>query len=179
MCDASDYAIRAVLGQKKERIFQVIHYASRTLNDAQLNYATKEKELLTIVFAFDKFKPYLIGNKVIVHTDHSAIKYLMTKKDAKLRLIRWVLMLQEFDLEIEDKKGTENLVADHLSRLEGPRDKVQINDNFPDEHLLSIEDIQPIPWFADYVNYLVAKVIPPKFSYQQKKRFFAQLKHYY
>ena len=166
-------------GRKKKRIFQVIHYASRTLNDAQLNYATKEKELLTIVFAFDKFRPYLIGNKVIVHTDHSAIKYLMTKKDAKLRLIRWVLMLQEFDLEIKDKKGTENLVADHFSRLEGPRDKVQINNNFPDEHLLLIEDIQPIPWFADYVNYLVAKVIPPKFSYQHKKRFFAQLKHYY
>ena len=83
MCDASDYAIKAMLGQKRERIFQVIHYVSRTLNDAQLNYATTKKELLAIVFAFDKFKPYLIGKKVIVHTDHSAIKYLMTKKDAK------------------------------------------------------------------------------------------------
>ena len=68
---------------------------------------------------------------------------------------------------------------DHLSRLEGSRDEVQINDNFPDEQLLAIEDIQPVPWFADYVNFLVAKVIPPEFSYQQKKRFFAQLKHYY
>ena len=87
MCDASDYAIGAVLGQKREKIFQVIYYASRTLNDAQLNYATTEKELLAIVFAFDKFRPYLIGNKVVVHTDHSAIMYLMTKKDAKPRLI--------------------------------------------------------------------------------------------
>ena len=93
MCDASDFAIRAVLGQKREKIFLVIYYASRTLNDAQLNYATTEKELLAIVFAFDKFRPYLIGNKVVVHTDHSAIKYLMTKKDAKPRLIRWVLLL--------------------------------------------------------------------------------------
>ena len=121
----------------------------------------------------------MIGNKVIVHTDHSAIKYLMTKKDAELRLIRWVLLLQEFDLEIKDKKGIENLVAYYLSRLEGPRDEVQVNDDFPDEKLLAIEDTKPTPWFADYVNYLVAKVIPPEFSYQQKKRFVGHFKHYY
>ena len=90
------------------------------MNDAQLNYATTEKELLVVVFAFDKFRPYLIGNKVIVFTDHSAIKYLMTKKDAKPRLIRWVLLLQEFDVKIRDKKGSENMVDDHLSRLENP-----------------------------------------------------------
>ena len=101
-----------------------------------------------------------------MHTDHFAIKYLMTKKDAKPRLIRWVLLLQEFDMEIKDKKGNENLVADHVSRLEGPSKEVQINDDFPDEHLLAIEDIKPVPWFADYVNYLVVKVIRPKFSYQ-------------
>ena len=161
MCDRSDYDIGAVLGQKRERIFQVIYYASRTLNDAQLNYATTEKELLAIVFAFDKFRPYLIGSKVVVHTDHSAIKYLITKKVAKPRLIRWVLLLQEFDLEIKDKKRTKNLVADHLSQLEGASDEVHVNDNFPDEQLLSIEDKRAVPWFADYVNYLVAKVIPP------------------
>ena len=179
MCDTSDYAIGAVLGQKREKIFQVIYYASRTLNDAQLNYATTEKELLAIVFAFDKFRPYLIGNKVVVHTDHSAIKYLMTKKDAKPRLIQWVLLLQEFDVEIRDKKGTENLVADHLSRLEGARDDVPVNDEFPDEKLFAIEEKRAVSWFADYVNYLVAKVIPPEFNFQKKKRFFAHLKHYY
>ena len=165
MCDASDYAIGAVLGRKRERIFQVIHYASQTLNDAQMNYATIEKELLTIIFSFDKFRPYLIGNKVIVHIDHSAFMYLMTKKDAKPRLLRWVLLLQEFDLEIKDKKGIENLVVDHLSRLEELRDTVQVNDDFPDEQLLVIEDTKPVPRFANYVNYLVAKVIPPNFSY--------------
>ena len=179
MCDASDYAIGAVLGQKREKIFQVIYYASRTLNDAQLNYATTEKELLAIVFAFDKFRPYLIGNKVVVHTDHSSIKYLMTKKDTKPRLIRWVLLLQEFDVEIKDKKGTENLVADHLSRLEGTRDDVSVNDEFPDKKLFAIEEKRAVPWFTDYVNYLVAKVIPLEFNYQKKKRFFAHLKHYY
>ena len=166
MCDASDYAIGAVLEQKRERIFQVIYFASRTLNDSQLNYATTEKELLAIVFAFDKFRPYLIGNKVVVHTDHSSIKYLMTKQDAKPRLIRWVLLLQEFNLEIKDKKGTENLVADHLSWLEGASDEVHVNHDFPDEQLLAIEDKRAVPLFADYVNYLMAKVIPPEFSYQ-------------
>ena len=90
-----------------------------------------------------------------------------------------MLLLKEFDLQIKDKKGTENLVADHLSRLEGPRDEVQVNDDFPHEQLLAIGDTKTLPWFADYVNYLVAKVIPLDFSYQQKKRFFAYLKHYY
>ena len=80
MCNGSDYAIRVVLGQKGDKIFQVIHYARRTLNDPQMNYTTTEKELLAIVFAFDKFRPYLIGNKVIVYIDHLAIKYLMTKR---------------------------------------------------------------------------------------------------
>ena len=117
MCDASDFSIGAVLGQRKEKVLYAIYYASQTL-DAQLNYATTEKEVLAVVFAFDKFRPYLIGNKVIVFTDHSALKYLMTKKDAKPRLIWWVLLLQEFDVEIQDKKGYENMVVDHLSRLE-------------------------------------------------------------
>ena len=103
----------------------------------------------------------------------------MTKKDVKLRLIQWVLLLQEFDLEIKNKKGTENLVVYHLSKLEGPRYEVQVNDDFPDEQLLGIEETKSTPWFAYYVNYLVAKVIPLEFSYQQKNRFFAQLKHYY
>ena len=162
----SDYAIGAVLGQKRERTYQVIYYVSLMLNDVQLNYATTEKELLAIVFAFDKFRSYLIGNRVIVYTDHSAIKYLMTKKDAKLRLMRWVLLLQEFDLEIKDKKGTENLVADHLSRSERPSKEIQINDDFPDEQLLAIEDKELVPWFLDFVNYLVARVLPLEFSYQ-------------
>ena len=94
MCDASDTAVGAVLGQRKDGKLHVIHYASKTLNEAQKNYTTTEKELLAVVYAFEKFRAYLIGSKTIVYTDHSTIKYLMEKKDAKPRLIRWVLLLQ-------------------------------------------------------------------------------------
>lgn len=118
MCDASDYAVGAVLGKRKDKKLYIINYASRTLDVAQLNYATTKKELFTIVFAIDKFRSYLVGAKIIVYTDHAAIRYLLRKKDAKPRLLRWVLLLQEFDLDVRDKKGTKNVVVDHLSRLE-------------------------------------------------------------
>ncbi|KAM2339267.1 hypothetical protein ACFX1X_018870 [Malus domestica] len=181
MCDASDYAIGAVLGQRRDKLLHVIYYASRTLNDAQLNYATTEKEFLAVVFALDKFRSYLIGSKVIVYTDHSVLKYLLSKKDAKPRLIRWVLLLQEFDLEIRDKKGSENVVADHLSRIvhhEGDNDLVPISETFPDEQLFTINS-SVTPWYADYVNYLVSDIMPPDLTWQQKKRFISLVRLYY
>ncbi|CAN6716288.1 unnamed protein product [Malus baccata var. baccata] len=143
MCDASDYALGAVLGQRKDKRPHVIYYASRTLNDAQLNYSTTEKELLAVVFALDKFRSYLIGTKVIVSTDHAALKYLLTKKEAKPRLIRWILLLQEFEIEIRDKKGSENVVADHLSRMVHNEESLPILETFPDEQLLSIKVSAP------------------------------------
>ena len=105
MCDSSDYAIGIVLGQRVDKIHHAVYYAFRTLNDAQLNYSTTEKELLAIIFALDKFRSYLLHSKVMVFTDLAAIRYLLTKRDSKPRLIRWILFLQEFDLEIHDKKG--------------------------------------------------------------------------
>ncbi|CAN6567588.1 unnamed protein product [Malus baccata var. baccata] len=139
MCDALDYALGAVLGQSKNKLPHVLYYTSRTLNNAQLNYSTTEKELLAVVFALDKFRSYLIVTKVIVFTDHAALKYLFTKKEAKPRLIRWMLLLQEFDIEIKDKKGSDNVVANHLSRSVREEEALPISETFPDEQLLSIK----------------------------------------
>ncbi|XP_045830863.1 uncharacterized protein LOC123922161 [Trifolium pratense] len=178
MCDASDYAVGAVLGQRKNKTFHVIHYASKVLNDAQVNYATTEKELLAIVYAFEKFRSYLIGSKIVVYTDHAAIKYLITKADSKPRLIRWMLLLQEFDLEIKDKKGTENLVADHLSRLvnnEVTKHEREVLEEFPDEKLLMVQER---PWFADMANFKASGLIPDDFNWHQKKKFLREANQY-
>ena len=104
MCDASDYAVGAVLGQRKGRVFHAIYYASKVLNDAQINYATTKREMLAIVYTLKKFRSYLVGSKVIIYTDHAAFKYLLNKADSKPRLIRWILLLQEFDLVIKERK---------------------------------------------------------------------------
>ena len=110
-----------------------------------------------MVFACDKFRSYIVDSKVIVHTNHAAIKYLMEKKDAKPRLIRWVLLLQEFDLHITDRKGAENPVVDTLSRLENVLDDpLPIDDSFPDEQLAAIDVPNSTPWYVDYANYIVA-----------------------
>lgn len=98
-----------------------------------------KKELLAVVFILKRFCPYLLGTKVIVYSDHATLKYLLSKKEAKPRLIRWILLSQEFDLEIRDKKGAKNLVADSLSRLTTNEKLLLLQDNFSDEHLLSIQ----------------------------------------
>ncbi|XP_070014060.1 uncharacterized protein [Nicotiana sylvestris] len=178
MCDASDYAIRAILGQRKDKLMHPIFYASRTLSGAQLNYTVTEKEMLAVTFTFDKFRSYLIGSKVIVYTDHATIRYLIEKKESKPHLIHWVLLLQEFDLEIHDRKGTENQVADYLSRLEGAEKKVEVEDikeTFPDEQLLAMT-MEEAPWYADIANYLASGIVPYELSSIQKKKL-AMLHH--
>ena len=165
MCDASDFAMGAVLGQEIEKVFKAIYYASKTFNEAQENYSTTEKKMLAIVFACEKFKPYILGSHVIIHTGHATIKYLIAKKEAKPRLIRWVLLLQEFDLEIKDKKGCDNMIADHLSRVEKPtvqEEEREIAEKFPDEQLFQLS-LQS-PWYADIVNFLACGIMPPEFS---------------
>ncbi|GJR21180.1 reverse transcriptase domain-containing protein [Tanacetum coccineum] len=158
MCDASDFVIGAVLGKRKIKHFQPIHYASKTMTEAQIHYTTTEKEMLAVVYAFEKFRPYLP------------------------RLLRWVLLLQEFDITIRDKKGSENLTADHLSRLENPHKDVlenkEINENFPLE-TLGVISSGSTPWFADYANFHAGNFIIKGMTTQQKKKFFKDVKHYF
>ena len=152
-------------------MFRAIYYASKTFNEAQENYSTTEKEMLAMVFACEMFRPYILGSHVIIHTDHAAIKYLMAKKEAKLRLIRWVLLLHEFDLEIKDKKGCDNVIVDHLSRVITTtviEEEIEVAENFSDEQLFQLSFQSP--WYADIVNFLAIGVMPLEFSYQQRKK---------
>nr|GEU98201.1 hypothetical protein [Tanacetum cinerariifolium] len=174
-----------VLGQRQDKHFRPINYASKTMIEAESNYTTTEKEMLAVVYAFEKFRSYLILNKSIVYTDHSALKYLFQKKDSKARLLRWVLLLQEFTFKVIDTKGEENLAADHLSRLENPYQNVldpkEINESFPLEtlNLVSTRGNQSTPWFVDFANYHAGNFIVKGMSSQQKSKFFKDVKHYF
>ena len=152
-------------------------YASKTLDSAQANYTTTEKEFLVVVFALEKFRSYIVGSPVTIFTDHAALKYLLSKQDTKPRLTRWILLCQEFNLTIKDKKGVENVVADHLSRLVPESDShgIPIGDSFPDEQLFALVHY---PWYADIVNYLVTGQIPAQWTSQQKKKFLTDIKKY-
>nr|GFC47542.1 reverse transcriptase domain-containing protein [Tanacetum cinerariifolium] len=152
----SDFAVGAVLGQRIEKHFRPIHYASKTMNQAETNYTTT----------------------------HSALKYLLAKKDVKARLLRWILLLQEFDFKVIDTRGAENYAADHLSRLENPYENVfdpkEINEAFPLETLNKITHNDPsTPWYADLANYHARNFIIKGMTSQQKKKFFKDARHYF
>ncbi|GJT54313.1 reverse transcriptase domain-containing protein [Tanacetum coccineum] len=155
MCDASDFAIGAVLGQRHEKHFRPIHYASKTMNEAESHYTTTEKEMLAVVYAFEKFRSYLILNKSV------------------------------FDFNVIDTKGAENLAADHLSRLENPYENVldpkEVNEKFPLEtlNMVTSRSDSSTPWFADYANYHAGNFIVKGMSSQQKNKFFKDVKHYF
>nr|GEY86558.1 reverse transcriptase domain-containing protein [Tanacetum cinerariifolium] len=144
MCDASDYAIGAVLGQRKSKHFQPIHYVSKTMTEAQIHYTTTEKEMLAVVYAFEKFRSYLVLSKSIVYTDHSALKYLLNKQDAKPRL--------------------ENPHQDVLENKD-------INKNFPLETLGSLTS-HSTPWIMDIANFHADNFIKKGLTSQQNKKFF-------
>nr|GEW62152.1 reverse transcriptase domain-containing protein [Tanacetum cinerariifolium] len=185
MCDASDFAIGAVLGKHHEKLFRPIHYTSKTMTEAESHYTTTEKEMLAVVYAFKKFWSYLIMNKSIVYTDHSALKYLFAKKDSKARLLWWILLLQEFKFKVIDTQGAENLAAYHLSQLENPHqsvlDKKEINETSPLEtlNMVSFRGDSSIPWFSDFANYHEGNFVVKGMSSQQKNKFFKDVKHYF
>ena len=141
----------------------MIYYASKTLDSAQSNYTTTEKEFLAVVFSLEKFRLYIVGSPVTIFTDHAVLKYLLSKQDTKPRLTRWILLCQEFNVIIKDKKGVENVVADHLSRLvpESTSHGLPISESFPDEQLFALVHC---PCYADIVNYLVIGQIPPQWT---------------
>ena len=148
MFDASDYAIGAVLGQMEDKKSFVIYYASKTLDSAQSNYTTTKKEFLAVVFALEKFRSYIVGSPVTICTNHAALNYLLSKQDTKPRLTRWILLCQEFNLTIKDKKGVENVVVDHQSYLvsETTSEGLPISDTFLDEQLFALVHC---PWYVD------------------------------
>ncbi|XP_019227469.1 PREDICTED: uncharacterized protein LOC109208770 [Nicotiana attenuata] len=153
MCNASGVAIGVVLGQHHNKILHPVYYASKTLNGAQINYTVTEQELLAIVYAFEKFRAYLLGSKVIVYTDHAALHYLMAKKDAKPRLIR-------------------------LEEAGRPKEDLEINDAFPEEHILALSNTFA-PWYVDIANFLVSDLVPEGLEAYQKKKFLRECRHYY
>lgn len=150
---------------------------------------------MAVVFAFVKFRSYLVGSKVTVYTDHAALRHIYAKKDTKPRLLRWILLLQEFDMEIVDKKGIGNGVANHLSRMR-IEDAVPIDDTMPEEQLMAIREVnkkfkssqfwdemlaveEKLPWYADYVNYLACGEEPPNLSGYERKKFFKDINRFY
>ncbi|KAF8106400.1 hypothetical protein N665_0140s0013 [Sinapis alba] len=175
-----------------------------TPDEAQCRYATTEKKLLEIVFAFQKFRSYLVGSKVVVHTDHAVLRYLSTKKDAKPRLLRWILLLLEYDLEIKDKKMIENGVADYLSRMKID-EQTAMDDTLPLNQVYSIDlgratarlpptDCSKIPehlvaaikkrylhlpWFGEIANFLAAEKEPLEFTGNEKRKFLTDAQHYF
>ena len=135
--------------------------------------------MLAIVFACEKFRQYILGSHVVIHTDHAAIIYPMEKKEAKPRLIIWVLLLQELDLEIKDKKGSDNVIGHHLSRVERNKvkeEETRIKENFPDEQLFQLPF--QMPWYVDIVNYLACGVVSSEFTYQQKRKLRTDSRYY-
>lgn len=155
-----------VLGQKIDFVEHAIYYISKNLQGAEYNYTLIEKELLVVIYALNKFMHYIIGYQIFLHTDHSAIKYLMNKPKISQRLARWLLLMQEFDITIIDKSGKENFVADFLSCLQILANPIAIEDSFLDEHLFLLSTQSP--WYVDIANYLTTGQTSPHFSIKEK-----------
>eukprot|EP00253_Pinus_taeda_P018125 PITA_18125 len=173
--DASDTAIGAVPGQEENGLPYAIYFISKNMTLAELNYTVTEKEFLAVIYAINKFRHYITGYTTFVHTDHSAIKYLMNKSVTNARVTRWLLLLQEFDITIVDRPRKENIVANFLSRLK-TNENIPVDDSFPDEYLFVVSAHSP--WYADIANYLVAGKLPSHLSHREERKIIQQSARY-
>lgn len=164
------------MGQKEKQLFYAIYFISKNLTPAELNYTVTEKEFLAVIYAIKKFRHYITGYEIFVHTDYSAIRFLLNKPITNGRVTRWLSLLQEFNITIIDKPGKENLVADFLSRINIGSDALPINDDFPDEHIFAVST--HAPWFVDIANYLATGKLPSHLSPHLKRRVIQQSANY-
>ena len=164
------------MGQHEGNAPYAIYYISKNLSPVELNYTVTEKEFLAIVYAINKFRHYITGYSTFVHTDHSAIKYLMNKPITNARVTRWLLLLQEFDITIIDRLGKENVVADFLSRLNNSDDNLPVEASFPNEHLFAVSAHSP--WYADIANFLAAGKLPAHLSKRERRKIIQQSARY-
>jgi len=173
--DASDTALGVVLGQKYLVPYS-IYYTSKNLTPTKLNYTVIEKEFLVVVHAINKFRHYITGYETFIHTDHSAIRYLMNKSITNGRVTRWILLLQEFNITMLDRPGKQNTVADFLSRIQNTKEDSPVEDKFPDEYLFAVTT--KTPWYADIANYLVTGQLPPHLFPSEKRKIIQESSKY-
>ena len=174
--DASDTAIRGVLGQKEGQAPYAIYFISKNLTTAELNYTVTEKEFLAVVYSINKFHHYITGCKFFVHTDNSAIIFLMNKPITNGRVAQWLLFLQEFNIIVIDRPGKENIVSDFLSHIQHEDGTKPVDDTFPDEHLFVV--YVQTTWFADISNYLATGKILNHLSPHEKRHIIVQSSNY-
>ena len=170
--NASDTTIGEVLGQHEEKKPYGIYFINRNLSLVELNYTVTENEFLAVVYAINKFHHYITRYQVFIHTNHSTIRYLINKSITNARVIRWLLLLQEFYITIIDRIGKDNVVVDFLAQLTNHGEAIPVEDHFIDEQLFSIST--NLPWHVDTANYLVARKFLDHLSPQEKKRIVKQ-----
>ena len=159
------------MGQEENNLPYAIYFISKNMTPAEFNYTVIEKEFLAVIYAINKFRYCITGYPTFVHTDHSAIKYLMNKSVTNARVTRWLLLLQEFDITIVDRLGKENVVTDFLSRIKTD-DNTPVDDSFPNEYLFAVSAHSS--WYVDIANYLVAGKLPSHLSHWEKRKIIQQ-----
>ena len=170
--DASDIAVGAVLMQEKDKgWYKLVYYASRMLTKAEHNYSVTEREALGMIYSLNKFRHYLLSNKVIFHVDHWALIYLIAKPYLTGRLARWMLLLQEFDFSIIHTSGKLHAVADYLSRLETGEPATGINDELPNVELFQMKGVSSDSWYEHMLAFLVDGTMPGNFLVDQRRKF--------